>query len=602
LRPSLEDIAEAVECFLYHSRTCDQSGIMDYSEAHLLFLQNGASWTPSTGISFEKVDGSSRDSDPCSEPAPLEDADDEEAEGAYDEECPESEPEESDPVVEECRSQQPTPSPMEVIEANPDKTVVDHTKSLSAELDQALQAGKSEEAMEIMTLLEIQHEHDKIEDEELALQMMEEELKILEMTEQLHKLEMQALEEQETIQMNYAKDLSMKDVARPPARPLVSSTPVPAVCPDLLDTLPMEFPEPFVPAVVDSAGSKSEPPETSGTMDAGSIIARQRTLKLGEVPSDDDACADHKDTALPTSVSNPRPSDVVDDLEPIKPSEQGQRKSGRGKGRGRGRGRGRGKGRCRKVEDDEENEEEDGKDSEENEEGAKEASDDNECKEPAKHGPCRAKRASKTPKKSKADKVDKADASNKKPTRKAKPAAKMTDKSAKGKAKGKTTEPAPKAANDRRKSKSKAVDPDDIKTTDTVPKKKAKKHEVAVDEMPEADKADENQEPTKTRKSKTKVKKEKEEKASSSTDVPKVPKRKAKDLEGKAPKGSPKRSPKGDSKATDPQAAKQRQSRKSSAYHKAKLAATKAGKSPEEANKLAKEAVQLKQHSFCRFL
>ena len=56
----------------------------------------------------------------------------------------------------------------------------------------------------------------------------------------------------------------------------------------------MEFPEPFVPAVVDSAGSKSEPPETSGTMDAGSIIARQRTLKLGEVPSDDDACADHK--------------------------------------------------------------------------------------------------------------------------------------------------------------------------------------------------------------------------------------------------------------------------------------------------------------------
>ena len=37
---------------------------------------------------------------PGSEPAPLEDADDEEAEGAYDEECPESEPEESDPVVE----------------------------------------------------------------------------------------------------------------------------------------------------------------------------------------------------------------------------------------------------------------------------------------------------------------------------------------------------------------------------------------------------------------------------------------------------------------------------------------------------------------------
>ena len=51
----------------------------------------------------------------------------------------------------------------------------------------------------------------------------------------------------------------------------------------------MDFPEPgpFVPAVVGSAGSKSEPAETSVTMDA-SIIARQRTLKLGEVPSDDD--------------------------------------------------------------------------------------------------------------------------------------------------------------------------------------------------------------------------------------------------------------------------------------------------------------------------
>ena len=119
---------------------------------------------------------------------------------------------------------------MEEIEANPEKTVVDHTKSLSAELDQALQAGKSEEAMEIMTLLEIQHEHEKVEDEELALQMMEEELKILEMEEQLQQLEMQALEEQETIQMNYVKDLSLKEHARPPARPLASSTPVPPVC------------------------------------------------------------------------------------------------------------------------------------------------------------------------------------------------------------------------------------------------------------------------------------------------------------------------------------------------------------------------------------
>ena len=60
--------------------------------------------------------------------------------------------------------------------------------------------------------------------------MMEEELKILEMEEQLQQLEMQALEEQETIQVNYVKDLSLKEHARPPARPLASSTPVPPVC------------------------------------------------------------------------------------------------------------------------------------------------------------------------------------------------------------------------------------------------------------------------------------------------------------------------------------------------------------------------------------
>lgn len=64
--------------------------------------------------------------------------------------------------------------------------------------------------------------------------------------------------------------------------------------PDLLDTLPMETMEPFVPAMVDSGDSKSEPPETSGTVDEGSIIARQRTLKLGEVPSDEDASEAHK--------------------------------------------------------------------------------------------------------------------------------------------------------------------------------------------------------------------------------------------------------------------------------------------------------------------
>ena len=128
-----------------------------------------------------------------------------------------------------CKSPKPTPSPVEEKVNNP-SPVVDHTWGLSEELDQALQAGKPEEAMEIMTLMEIQHENEKREDEEVLMQIMEEELKILEMTEQLMNLGLVADQELADIQMKYAMDLSLKDhVVRPPASPSTSVTPIPVV-------------------------------------------------------------------------------------------------------------------------------------------------------------------------------------------------------------------------------------------------------------------------------------------------------------------------------------------------------------------------------------
>jgi len=108
----------------------------------------------------------------------------------------------------------------------------DPSSLLSAELDAALQAGDNETAQELMTLMELEQQHDKLEDEELALQIMEQELQMLELSEQLQQLELQTLKEQEDIQTFYAMKVSEKEVAsvaRPPATPLASKTPAPCV-------------------------------------------------------------------------------------------------------------------------------------------------------------------------------------------------------------------------------------------------------------------------------------------------------------------------------------------------------------------------------------
>jgi len=78
------------------------------------------------------------------------------------------------------------------------------------------------------------------------------------------------------------------------------------------------------------------------------------------------------------------------------------------------------------------------------------------------------------------------------------------------------------------------------------------------------------------------------EQASGSSEVPSTNKRKAKKLE------KPKETKDAKGQASDPAAeSKRRVSRKSSAYHKAKLAALKAGKSKEQAIAMAKQVVQL---------
>lgn len=108
---------------------------------------------------------------------------------------------------------------------------VDHVSLLSAELEKALEAGNVGEAKEIVTLLELQHDCDTVEDQEMALQIMEEEMKMLEMMEQLQQLELGKDQEQEKIQLAYAMDLSLKESQspRPPATPSTSLTPVPCV-------------------------------------------------------------------------------------------------------------------------------------------------------------------------------------------------------------------------------------------------------------------------------------------------------------------------------------------------------------------------------------
>lgn len=105
--------------------------------------------------------------------------------------------------------------------------------AMSSKLDQSLKEGDNKMAMEIMDMMELQDAEERLQDQELALQLMEEEVLMLEMTEQMHQLELLQLEEQELLQASEQKDLSLegplKHDDRFPATPMASSTALPTV-------------------------------------------------------------------------------------------------------------------------------------------------------------------------------------------------------------------------------------------------------------------------------------------------------------------------------------------------------------------------------------
>ena len=137
---------------------------------------------------------------------------------------------------------QPKPKPTHEVPAQPVPTITSSGSdaapadpSLAEELEKALKAGDNEAASEIMTLMELEHQHESLGDEELALKILEEELAVLELEESLQQLDLQCHafdEEQEQIQTFYAMEESRKEteaVMRPPASPLTSKTPIPCV-------------------------------------------------------------------------------------------------------------------------------------------------------------------------------------------------------------------------------------------------------------------------------------------------------------------------------------------------------------------------------------
>ncbi len=257
----------------------------------------------------------------------------------------------------------------------------------------------------------------------------------------------------------------------------------------------------------------------------------------------------------PLKEDNPRPSDVLDGVAAIKPTEQSSRRAngrGRGKGKGRGRGRGRKAEECKddSGEKDPNDVDTDGiRDSEEA------------CPKRGRTGPKKSKEKANA-KGSKTDKSDKSSKTDKDKHQQGKE--KVAKKSKVG---DKTTKPSDDA---------------------DIPKKKPRKSSASAE-------ASATVESTKSS-SKGKSKKASKEEASSSCDPPPAAsKRKAKTLEkpegkGKGSKAKEKNTNK-PAKELDPAEHKKRVSRKSSAYHKAKKEALRAGKTQEEAVVLAKEVL-----------
>jgi len=100
---------------------------------------------------------------------------------------------------------------------------------MSSKLDQSLKEGDNKMAMEIMDMMELQDAEERLQDQELALQLqlMEEEVLMLEMAEEMHQLELLQLEQEELKACEVLKDSQKND--RPPATPMTSTTPIPVV-------------------------------------------------------------------------------------------------------------------------------------------------------------------------------------------------------------------------------------------------------------------------------------------------------------------------------------------------------------------------------------
>lgn len=101
--------------------------------------------------------------------------------------------------------------------------------AMSSKLDQSLKEGDNKMAMEIMDMMELQDAEERLQDQELALQLqlMEEEVLMLEMAEEMHQLELLQLEQEELKACEVLKDSQKND--RPPATPMTSTTPIPVV-------------------------------------------------------------------------------------------------------------------------------------------------------------------------------------------------------------------------------------------------------------------------------------------------------------------------------------------------------------------------------------
>lgn len=324
--------------------------------------------------------------------------------------------------------------------------------------------------------------------------------------------------------------------------------------------------------------------------------------------------------------SNTRPSDILDDVEPIKPSEQSTGGGGRGRGRGRGRGKGRGRGRGKHNPNDDQDEE-----------SNNEADQDEHCEVPPEDSPpAKASKAPKTDMANTSNKEKDGGATKKRARRKSdKSNAGMSSETPNKVAEEPGTNPAPKKRSRKNKQADSAKEVAEEPSTNPAKKKSRKSKQADSGEDKQETKKtsrkkkepagsgnaeEDTQEPitkpepkrrTKKDKSGTtnackaamkdasdkseehkehprKSKAKKAEKASSSTDPNGSkckPKRKAEEVEA--------------SEGTDPKAeVKKRRSRKASAYHKAKKEALKEGKTVEEATILAQEVLGI---NYCIF-